>query len=204
MAASVLLAVGQVDGHIQKVVERARSLKLGEDMGALITGAQREFLVGAIDRAVKNGARVVLDGREAKAPLGLEGGNWLGPTILDQVQPDSEAAKIELFGPILSVVRCKDISEALAIQKSGGYGNACSVFTTNGGLAERVVKEASSGMVGVNIGVPVPREPFSFGGINASKFGHGDITGIHSLNFWSNVKKVTTKWESQSDSNWMS
>ncbi|MRT32929.1 aldehyde dehydrogenase family protein, partial [Xylella fastidiosa subsp. multiplex] len=70
-------------------------------------------------------------------------------------------------------------------------------------LAERVAREASTGMVGVNVGVPVPREPFSFGGVNASKFGHGDITGHHSLDFWSNVKKVTVKWEPQTDSTWM-
>jgi malonate-semialdehyde dehydrogenase (acetylating)/methylmalonate-semialdehyde dehydrogenase len=149
-------------------------------------------------------SRVLLDGRKAKAPEGFEGGNWIGPTILDQVQPGSEAATVELFGPILSVVRCKDLSEAMKIENSVEYGNACSVFTSSGPLAERVAREATTGMVGINVGVPVPREPFSFGGVNASKFGHGDITGHHSLDFWSNMKKVTTKWELQSDSNWMS
>jgi malonate-semialdehyde dehydrogenase (acetylating)/methylmalonate-semialdehyde dehydrogenase len=109
----------------------------------------------------------------------------------------------ELFGPVLSIVRCKDISEAMRIENANEYGNACSVFTSSGPLAERVVREASTGMVGINVGVPVPREPFSFGGVNASKFGAGDITGQHSLDFWSNVKKVTVKWESQSDSSWM-
>jgi malonate-semialdehyde dehydrogenase (acetylating) / methylmalonate-semialdehyde dehydrogenase len=204
MAASVLLAVGDTDKHIEKIIARASSLKLGKDMGAIITKEQREFLVNAIDRAEKAGARILLDGRKAKAPAGLEEGNWLGPTILDQVQPGSEAASVELFGPILSIIRCKDLSVAMKIENSNEYGNACSVFTSNGALAERVVSEASTGMVGINVGVPVPREPFSFGGISASKFGHGDITGHHSLDFWSNIKKVTTKWELQSDSNWMS
>ncbi len=204
MAASVLLAVGDVDGHIEKIVQRAGSLELGKDMGAMITRAQADFLREAITRAEKAGAKVLLDGRKVKAPAGMEGGNWLGPTILDRVQPGSEAATVELFGPILSIVRCKDLSEAIAIENSVEYGNACSVFTSSGPLAERVAREASTGMVGVNIGVPVPREPFSFGGINASKFGHGDITGHHSLDFWSNVKKITTKWERQSDSTWMS
>jgi malonate-semialdehyde dehydrogenase (acetylating)/methylmalonate-semialdehyde dehydrogenase len=204
MAASVLLAVGEVTKHIQKIVARASSLKLGEDMGALITQTQKEFLVAAISRAEKAGAKILLDGRKAPAPAGLEGGNWLGPTILDQVQPGSEAAGTELFGPILSIVHCKDLSEALRIENSVEYGNACSVFTSSGPLADRVIREASTGMVGVNVGVPVPREPFSFGGTNASKFGHGDITGHHSLDFWSNLKKVTTKWELQGDSNWMS
>lgn len=204
MAASVLLAVGNVEQHIQKIVERASSLKLGNDMGALITKSQKDFLVDAITKAEKAGAKVILDGRKATAPAGMEDGNWIGPTILDNVQPGSEAATVELFGPILSIVHCKDISEAMKIENSVEYGNACSVFTSSGPLADRVVRQASTGMVGVNIGVPVPREPFSFGGTNASKYGHGDITGHHSLDFWSNVKKITTKWETQSDNNWMS
>lgn len=204
MAASVLLAVGNVDHHIEKIVARAKSLELGNDMGAMITKEQVVFLKDAITRAEKAGARVLVDGRVAKAPKGMEGGHWLGPTILDRVQPGSEAATVELFGPILSIVHCKDLSEAIAIENSVDYGNACSVFTSSGPMAERVAREASTGMVGVNVGVPVPREPFSFGGINASKFGHGDITGHLSLDFWSNVKKVTTKWERQHDSNWMS
>lgn len=204
MAASVLLAVGDVQKHIDKIVQRAASLELGNTMGAIITKDQVEFLKGAIDRAEKAGAKILLDGRKAKAPTGMDGGNWLGPTILDMVTPGSEASTFELFGPILSIVHCKDISQAMEIENSVDYGNACSVFTTNGALADRVAREASTGMVGVNVGVPVPREPFSFGGINASKFGHGDITGPYSLDFWSNVKKITTKWEMQSDSNWMS
>lgn len=204
MAASVLLAVGNVDQHIQKIVDRASSLELGKDMGALITSEQKKFLVEAIGRIEKTGAKILLDGRSCKAPVGFENGNWLGPTIIDQIQPGSEAATVELFGPILSIIRCKDLTQALSIENSVEYGNACSVFTQSGALADRVTRQASTGMVGVNIGVPVPREPFSFGGTKASKFGHGDITGEHSLDLWSNVRKITTKWEIQSDSNWMS
>jgi malonate-semialdehyde dehydrogenase (acetylating)/methylmalonate-semialdehyde dehydrogenase len=204
MAASVLLAVGDVEKHVEKIRARASSLQLGKDMGALITKTQKDFLVGAIDRAEKNGAKVLLDGRKVKAPAGMEEGNWLGPTILDMVEPGSEAQTVELFGPVLSIIRCKDITEAMSIQNSSEYGNACSVFTNSGSAADRVAREAKAGMVGVNVGVPVPREPFSFGGIAASKFGSGDITGEHSLNFWSDVKKVTVKWEKQNDNNWMS
>ncbi len=204
MAASVLLAVGNVDAHIEKIKARASSLKLGEDLGAIISRGQVEFLRGAIERAEHDGAKVLLDGRNATPAAELSGGNWIGPTILDQVKPGSEAHTVEWFGPVLSIIRCKDLSEALRIQATSPYGNACSVFTSNGALADRVVREAQAGMIGVNVGVPVPREPFSFGGINASKFGHGDITGVHSLDFWSDVKKITTKWEKQADSNWMS
>lgn len=207
MAASILLVVGnpkETEKHIEKIISRASSLKLGTDMGAIITKAQVKFLNDAITKAEAAGAKVLLDGRLAKAPVGMEEGNWIGPTILDNIQPGSEAATVELFGPIISIVRCKDITEAMKIENSVTYGNACSVFTSNGGLAEKVIKMASTGMVGVNVGVPVPREPFSFGGVNSSKYGHGDITGQHSLDFWSNVKKVTVKWEKQNDNNWMS
>ncbi|HXH31518.1 MAG TPA: aldehyde dehydrogenase family protein [Bacteriovoracaceae bacterium] len=204
MAASVLLAVGDVEKHIEKIQTRAASLQLGKDMGAIITRAQRDYLVEAIGKAEKQGAKILLDGRKVKAPVGMEEGNWIGPTILDNVQAGSEAQSVELFGPILSVIRCKDISHAMEIQNSSDYGNACSVFTNSGALAERVIREAKAGMVGVNVGVPVPREPFSFGGVGSSKFGSGDITGEHSLNFWSDIKKVTTKWEKQNDNNWMS
>jgi malonate-semialdehyde dehydrogenase (acetylating)/methylmalonate-semialdehyde dehydrogenase len=204
MAASVLLAVGDVDKHIEKIMARASSLQLGKDMGAIITRSQRDFLVEAIGKAEAQGAKILLDGRKAKAPAGMEEGNWIGPTILDNVKQGSDAQQVELFGPILSVIRCKDITHAMAIQNSSEYGNACSVFTNSGALAERVIREAQAGMVGVNVGVPVPREPFSFGGIAASKYGSGDITGEHSLNFWSDLKKVTTKWEKQNDNNWMS
>ena len=204
MAASVLLAVGDVDRHIERIVQKASSLELGKTMGAIITKDQVEFLHKAIDRAEKSGAKILLDGRKQKAPAGMEAGHWLGPTIIDCVTPGSEHATEELFGPILSIVRCQDITQAMKIENSVDYGNACSVFTTNGALADRVIREATTGMVGVNVGVPVPREPFSFGGINASKFGHGDITGPYSLDFWSNMKKITVKWEMQNDSNWMS
>ncbi len=204
MAASVLLAVGDTQKQIDAIVTRAKSLTLGKDMGAIITKEQVDFLNQAINRAEEAGAKVILDGRDATAPKGFEGGYWLGPTILDGVDPGSEASKVELFGPVISIVRVESISEAMKIENENEYGNACSVFTTNGALAEKVVSSASAGMVGVNIGVPVPREPFSFGGVNHSKFGHGDITGTNSLNFWSDMKKVTTKWESQKDSNWMS
>jgi malonate-semialdehyde dehydrogenase (acetylating)/methylmalonate-semialdehyde dehydrogenase len=204
MAASVLLAVGNVDKHIEKIVERAKSMQLGVNMGAIITKAQKDFLVEAIGRAESHGAKIILDGRKAKAPAGMEEGNWLGPTVLDGVKIGTEAHAVELFGPIISIVHCKDLTEAISIQNTSEYGNACSVFTNSGAMADRVAREAKAGMIGVNVGVPVPREPFSFGGVAASKFGSGDITGEHSLDFWSDVKKITMKWEKQNDNNWMS
>jgi malonate-semialdehyde dehydrogenase (acetylating) / methylmalonate-semialdehyde dehydrogenase len=204
MAASVLLAVGNVESHIKAIIERAQSLKLGEQMGALITPEQRDFLHESIERAVSEGATLLLDGRNPKMDSSLAQGYWLAPTILDNVKPGSFAATTELFGPILSIIRVESIHEAMEIENSVDYGNACSVFTSSGAHSEKVIARAKAGMIGVNIGVPVPREPFSFGGINASRFGHGDITGHQSIDFWTQLKKVTTKWESQLDQNWMS
>jgi len=204
MAASVLLAVGNCAPIIEKIKERAAAMVLGESMGAIISSEQRDFLNAAIARAEAAGAKILLDGRRPQAPQGMQGGYWLAPTILDHVPAAGEAAQVELFGPILSIIRCQTISQAIAIENSSAYGNAAAVFTSNGALADKVVAALQAGMVGINIGVPVPREPFSFGGINASKFGHGDITGGASLDFWSNLKKVTTKWEQQKDHNWMS
>jgi malonate-semialdehyde dehydrogenase (acetylating) / methylmalonate-semialdehyde dehydrogenase len=204
MAASVLLAVGETDGLIQDIKKTCEDLVLGKDIGAIISKESLERLEQAIDEAEKAGAKILLDGRKAKRPAGFEGGYWLGPTILDQVSKDSAAAKDELFGPILSIVRCKNLSEAIEIENQNPYGNAASVFTRQGAVAEEVAKRARSGMVGVNIGVPVPREPFSFGGVAASKFGHGDITGRSSLDFWTDLKKITMKWNLQKDQNWMS
>jgi malonate-semialdehyde dehydrogenase (acetylating)/methylmalonate-semialdehyde dehydrogenase len=98
----------------------------------------------------------------------------------------------------------KNLEDALALERSSAYGNACSVFTTSGAVADFVAQNATAGMIGVNIGVPVPREPFSFGGTKDSKFGAGDITGVGGVEFWSQRKKVTSKWALQSDKNWMS
>jgi malonate-semialdehyde dehydrogenase (acetylating)/methylmalonate-semialdehyde dehydrogenase len=204
MAASVLVAVGEVDRTLEQVVEKSRHIRLGVDMGAIITRESRDRLARAIDTARKAGAKVLLDGRESQAPSKYAGGNWLAPTVLDGVAPQSEAACDELFGPVLSVIRVKTLSDAIAIQRKSPYGNAASVFTSSGAIAERVAEETHAGMVGVNIGVPVPREPFSFGGVGLSRFGHGDITGPEGVSFWSELRKVTTKWIQSHDQNWMS
>lgn len=204
MAASVLVAVGDVEPLIAKIVEAAAKIRLGQDMGALIDKAAHSRLMGAIARALTEGATLRLDGRSAQPPQGHEGGNWLGPTIIDNARPSMESACEELFGPVLTIVRVGSLDEALKIERASRYGNAVSVFTTSGAVARHVADHASAGMVGVNIGVPVPREPFSFGGTKESKFGSGDITGAGGVELWSNRKKITAKWALQPDKNWMS
>ena len=98
---------------------------------------------------------------------------------------------VAFFGPVISIMRTKTVDEAIAIENANPYGNAASVFTQNGGIARYIIDRASAGMIGVNVGVPVPREPFSFGGWNESKFGVGDITGKSSIEFWTKLKKPT-------------
>jgi malonate-semialdehyde dehydrogenase (acetylating)/methylmalonate-semialdehyde dehydrogenase len=200
----VLIAVGPVDKLVGKIADEAARIEVGPGMGAIIDVAARDRLRAAIDRAEAEGARVVTDGRRCQPPPGFEGGNWLGPTVIDHARPGMECARSELFGPVLTVLRVSTLDEALALEAASPYGNATSVFTSNGAVARYVAERASSGMIGVNVGVPVPREPFSFGGSKDSKFGHGDITGRPAVEFWSRLKKITSKWALAPDMNWMS
>jgi malonate-semialdehyde dehydrogenase (acetylating)/methylmalonate-semialdehyde dehydrogenase len=204
MAGSVLVGVGDVDSLLEKIRERSGQLRAGLDYGAIISGDSLSKLRTAIQAAQQSGAELRVDGRETSVPAGCEKGFWLAPTVLDRVAPGSPAATEELFGPVLSIVRVKTLSEALELQAANPYGNAVSVFTRSGAAAEEVARRGHAGMIGINVGVPVPREPFSFGGLYESKFGHGDITGYGGIEFWSNLKKVTTKWSFQKDASWMS
>lgn len=204
MAGSVMVVVGEAERFVSKVVEAASKIELGRDMGALIDSAAVTRLNTGLAEAQREGARVLLDGREQHAPEGYEAGTWLGPSVIDQVTPDMQSAKVELFGPVLSVIRVKTLDEALALERLSPYGNATSIFTQSGAVGSYVAERATSGMVGVNIGVPVPREPFSFGGTKDSKFGQGDMTGPAGVELWSNLKKITTKWALAEDATWMS
>jgi malonate-semialdehyde dehydrogenase (acetylating) / methylmalonate-semialdehyde dehydrogenase len=204
MAASLLVAVGEVDAILDKVVERAAAMKLGADMGAIIEKPALERLTAAIEQAKGDGAKLRVDGRAQPAPAGYEGGYWLAPTILDGADPSWECARKELFGPVLTIVRVATLDDALAMATGSPYGNATSVFTSRGSVGRYVAEHANTGMVGINIGVPVPREPFSFGGTRDSRFGAGDITGRGGVEHWSYIKKITSKWELQPDANWMS
>jgi len=203
MAASAMVAVGEVDHIISKICDEARKIVPGENLGAVISKESKARIEGYISEAEKNGAKILVDGRGAKVN-GKENGTYVGPTVIDYVTPDMSVAKEEIFGPVISIMRTKTVDEALAIENANPYGNAASVFTQNGGMARYIIDRASAGMIGVNVGVPVPREPFSFGGWNESKFGVGDITGKSSIEFWTKLKKSTTKWNPEAGVNWMS
>ncbi len=201
MAASVLVAVGEVDHILDEVVKRAAALRTGEDMGPITTAASAERIRGYIDQAEQLGATVRLDGRGASADAG---GYWVGPTVLDHMNLEIPASREEIFGPVLSVLRVDTLEEAIALENRNPYGNASAVYTTSGEVARRVMGGVEAGMCGVNIGVPVPREPFGFGGWNDSLFGHGNITGWDGFLFWTRQRKITSKWALQQDQNWMS
>ena len=204
MAGSVAILIDSASRFIDPLCELAAQRIPGPQLGAIIDAAARARLGAALDKAVEQGARLLLDGRLAKPPAGYERGNWLGPSILDNATPTMECATKELFGPILTILRVKTLSEALELERNNPYGNATAIFTASASIAQQVATSATAGMIGVNIGVPVPREPFSFGGTKGSRFGHGDITGYGAVEFWTTTKKVTTKWQNQSDQNWMS
>lgn len=201
MAASVLIAVGKVDHILEKVKARAATIVAGKDLGPVTSEASLRRIRGYIDQAESQGARVVLDGRNA---AGEKGGYWLGPTILDNVTMNMPAATEEIFGPVLSVVRVGTVEQAIEIENANPYGNASSVYTSSGDVARRIIDRVEAGMCGVNVGVPVPREPFGFGGWNDSLFGHGNMTGWDGYRFWTRQRKITTKWAVQKDQTWMS
>jgi malonate-semialdehyde dehydrogenase (acetylating)/methylmalonate-semialdehyde dehydrogenase len=203
MAASAMLGVGNVDHIVDKICVEARKLIPGQSLGAVINAAARDRIESYISEAEAQGAKILVDGRNAKVP-GKGNGTYVGATVIDYVTADMAIAREEVFGPVIAIIRTNTLDEALAIENANPYGNAASVFTQNGGAARYVIEKASAGMVGVNIGVPVPREPFSFGGWNESKFGVGDITGKSSIEFWTKLKKSTTKWNAEAGVNWMS
>ncbi len=203
MAAGAMVGVGNIDHIVEKICDEARKIVPGENLGAVINKASQERIEKFINDAEKQGAKVLVDGRNTVVK-GKEKGTYVGPTVIDFVTPEMSIAKEEVFGPVISIIRTKTVDEALAIENANPYGNAASVFTQNGGMARYIIDKASAGMIGVNVGVPVPREPFSFGGWNESKFGVGDITGKSSIAFWTKLKKSTTKWNPEAGINWMS
>lgn len=196
MAASVLLLVGDCQTILDKIVEKSKALVRGTDpgqVGAIIDKASKDRILGYIDESDKAGASVLVDGRSwAK----IQPGNWVGPTVLLHTNPADRALHDEIFGPVLSVLRVNSFDEALQIENACPYGNAASVYTTIGAHADYFQTRFRAAMIGVNIGVPVPREPFSFGGMygTTSKFGDMDITGDGCLEFFTNRRKITSKW----------
>lgn len=200
LAVSVAVTVGEARDWFRKsIIDTAASLKIGsglEDgvqMGPVITSAARERIEGLIARGAADGAEMSLDGRGRKVS-GYERGNFVGPTVLDGVPPDSELAGTEIFGPVLSVVHASDVDEAIAIISRNAYGNASSIFTTNGGAARRFRSRIPTGNVGINIGVAAPMAYFPFSGWKGSFFGVLHAQGRDAVEFYTDKKVVIERW----------
>jgi malonate-semialdehyde dehydrogenase (acetylating)/methylmalonate-semialdehyde dehydrogenase len=206
MAISVLVAVDPIgDELVARIADRTRTLLIGDgareatgeqkeaDMGPLVTKAHRDRVSSFIDSGEAAGAKVVVDGREVSARGGEEG-FWLGPTLFDDVTPDMDIYREEIFGPVLSVVRVKSYEEAVALVNANDYGNGTAVFTNDGGAARRFESDVTVGMIGVNVPVPVPVAYYSFGGWKRSLFGDTHAHGTEGVHFFTRGKVVTTRW----------
>ena len=201
MAASALVIVdptgSEGDALINEIVDIASKLKSGQkagEVGPLIDGIAKKRVLEYINKAEETGAKLLLDGR--KAELLAAPGNWIAPTIILHSNSTDPALLDEIFGPVLSVIKVKTYEEAIEIETANPYGNAACVYTERGANAEWFIKRFRASMLGVNIGIPVPREPFSFGGLygTKSKYGDFDITGDGAMEFFTNRIKITSKW----------
>lgn len=203
MAASVLVLVEEnqtekVNLILKRVIEKAQAVRPGQfNIGEIGPVIDRT----AIDRITKyvsesqnvHGSTVHVDGRVWTKDKSH--GFWFGPTVIEHVPNSTDPCLVdEIFGPVISVIRVKSIGEAIGRINASKFGNAACVYTQNGYVADLFAKSVDPGMIGVNIGVPVPREPFSFGGTKRSKFGIGDITGDGLVEFGTVRRKITTKW----------
>jgi len=162
-------------------------------MGPLVTQAHRDKVSAYIDSGQRDGAKVVVDGREVAA-RGAQDGFWLGPTLFDNVLPDMEIYREEIFGPVLSVVRVDTYDEAVELVNGNPYGNGTAVFTNDGGAARRFEADVHVGMIGVNVPVPVPVAYYSFGGWKRSLLGDTHAHGAEGVHFFTRGKVVTTRW----------
>ncbi|RIA98716.1 Aldehyde/histidinol dehydrogenase [Glomus cerebriforme] len=196
MAASVLLIIGSQPELLERIIAKATALQPGSkagEVGPVIDKASLDKITSYIEASEQGGANVLVDGRSwTKSHTE---GFWIGPTIIFHNNKEDKALHDEIFGPVLSIFQCSNKEEAIEIENNNPYGNAACIYTTTGATAEWFITRFSAAMCGVNIGVPVPREPFSFGGINRSKFGNFvDITGDGGVEFFTWRRKVTTRW----------
>ncbi|HEV3010092.1 MAG TPA: CoA-acylating methylmalonate-semialdehyde dehydrogenase [Burkholderiales bacterium] len=195
MAISAVVAVGAAGDPLVRLLEqKAKNIKLGVDMGPLVTRQHRDKVASYIEAGLKEGARLVVDAREQQVP---KEGFYLGTSLFDYVTPDMEIYKNEIFGPILVVLRADTLEEAVALVNRNPYANGTAIFTESGGAARRFAAEIQVGMVGVNVPIPVPVAFYSFGGWKSSLFGDLHVHGTESVKFYTRTKAVTTRWPHQ-------
>ena len=202
MAQSVAVAVGNVgDKLVDELSKKVEALKIGpgmdknSEMGPLVTKEHLERVRGYVDLGIKEGADLVVDGRDIKLQ-GYEGGYYIGGCLFDNVKKDMRIYKEEIFGPVLSVVRAKDFNEALNLINDHEFGNGTSIYTRDGDAGRTFANQIKVGMVGINIPIPVPVAFHSFGGWKRSLFGDQHMHGPEGVRFYTKLKTITSRWPS--------
>jgi malonate-semialdehyde dehydrogenase (acetylating)/methylmalonate-semialdehyde dehydrogenase len=200
MAVSVVVSVGDAaERLVPMMVERIARLRVGpgddpdSDMGALITPEHRDRVAGYVEAGAAEGATVVVDGRGLTVP-GFEDGFFLGPTLLDHVEPEMSVYRDEIFGPVLCHVRVEHYEDAIRLINANPYGNGTALFTNDGGAARMFEHEIEVGMVGINVPIPVPLSFYSFGGWKHSRFGDHAVYGPDGVHFSTRHKVVISRW----------
>ena len=201
MAISVAVPVGEktADALVRKLIPRVEGLKIGPstdanaDYGPLVTRAALNRVKDYVDIGVKEGAKLLVDGRDFRMQ-GYENGNFMGGCLFDEVTPNMRIYKEEIFGPVLSVVRAHDYEEAVRLPSEHEYGNGVAIFTRDGDTARDFVDRVQVGMVGVNFAIPVPLAYHTFGGWKRSGFGDLNQHGPDSIRFYTKTKTVTSRW----------
>jgi len=200
MAVSVAVAVGDVaDQLIDKINKQAQSLIVApwtdpsSQMGPVISKEQKDKINKYIDLGIEEGAKLILDGRNINIQ-GYENGNFVGPTLFDNVTKNMRIYKEEIFGPVLSVVRAKNYDEAINLVNDHEFGNGTSIYTSDGEVSRHFTTNCKIGMVGINVPIPVPMAFHSFGGWKQSLFGDHSMHGMEGVRFYTKLKTVTSRW----------
>jgi malonate-semialdehyde dehydrogenase (acetylating)/methylmalonate-semialdehyde dehydrogenase len=200
MAISAAVTVGAAgDALVEAVNAKARDVVVGpgrderSEMGPVITSEARDRIVGLIDAGQAQGGKVTTDGRDLVVP-GHQNGFFVGPTVVDQVTPDMDIYREEVFGPVLTVLRADSVDTAIDLINANPYGNGTAIFTGSGEAARRFMRGVKVGMIGINVPIPVPMAYYSFGGWKDSLFGQSHIHGPEGVAFYTRAKAVSSRW----------
>jgi malonate-semialdehyde dehydrogenase (acetylating)/methylmalonate-semialdehyde dehydrogenase len=200
MAISAAVVVGEAVGPVVEAVnERARAVRVGNgrdhdsEMGPVVSREAQQRIERLIGQGAEQGATITVDGRGLRVP-GHEDGFFVGPTVIDGVTPGMAVYDEEIFGPVLAVVRCDDVDQAIALINANPYGNGTAIFTSSGEAARRFQRGVHVGMIGINVPVPVPMAFYSFGGWKDSLFGDKHVHGPEGVSFYTRAKVVTSRW----------
>ncbi len=201
MAVSLLIPVGgeTADKLRELIIEKTKALKLGAyndphaDFGAVISAQSKQSVLKAIEQCVADGAELILDGRNYEHPE-HKNGYYIGPTLFDHLKTDMDFYKQEVFGPARGILRVNTLDEAIAVTNSHEFGNGSVIFTRDGKSSHRFFTEIESGMIGVNVPVPLPVSYFNFGGLRRSKFGESHLYGPDAARFYTKLKTISQKW----------